>query len=165
MDLSTQLKNIANKYTNGNGSAKLANGMSVIQMVGQELLKLERYIKDNINEYLNSYSPEQYQRTGAWLDSIYVTKATMASGLVTASIKFDDIQAYHPSVIGENQEFGYVPMLMETGWDISDKIGRDTPMFAVHKGTHYIRDAVNKFNSKNKYGIKVSVYFGDEQYI
>ena len=160
----TSFKNLANYYSVNTG-ALLKSQPEILNIVKKEIMTLEMLLKEELQKYFNSYNPTVYERTGATMDSITVNEPYVEGDFICAEITFEEVQAYHPSVIGEDQEFGYTPWLLELGWDIEDKVSPPRMMFTQHPGTMYIATAVSRYNRQNKYGIKVSVYRGDEQYI
>jgi hypothetical protein len=135
----------------------------VLTEAGRELEKL---MIDELNAYYLSYEPSVYQRTGDTVASIQVGKPQKISiNEWSLAITFDETLAFHKSYIGEDQPDGYTPWLLEVGWNIEDKVQPSRPMFTRHPGTHYITNAVRRFNSNNKHGLKVTVEHNGQRYI
>ena len=153
------------RYFGANSGAIMASQPELMNILRKEIYKLEQLMKEELQKYFESYQPVQYERTGATMDSFRVGEPYIEGNSICAEITFDDVLANHPSVIGEDQEFGYTPWLLSVGWDIRSKVLADIPMFTHHPGSQYITTAVSRYNRQNKYGIIVSVYYGDEQYI
>ena len=145
-----------------NGRVKM--NQIIAQLLREEVRRLEAYIKENINDYLNSYQPDVYDRTGNLLRSIRVGNPKATPDGVIVEIYFDRMLALHPSVMGPNQPPGYVPWLIEVGWDIRDKVPFDRYNFTHFEGIHYVLNAIKRFEATNKYGIKVAAYIGNLQY-
>lgn len=140
--------------------------MEIVKILKQEAERLEQYIKEEINNYYNSYEPKEYERTYNWLKSLRIDEPKPNSdGTVSMEIYFDQDLAYHPSVMGKDQPMGYVPWLLEVGWSIEEKVGFSRPMFTSHPGSRYIAKAVQRFNENNPHGLKVMVFHGDERYL
>ncbi|MCM3274164.1 hypothetical protein [Paenibacillus elgii] len=150
-----------NRYlSSSNGQQMLFNQDSIKRALQSEAERLQKYLIEEIDKHLMSYQPIEYHRTGAWLESIRMSPVKRVGNEFIISITFDDQFAYHPSVIGG--EDGYVPWLMEVGWKDHSY---STPHFKGFKGTHYIKNAVERWNRDNKFGFKIRVYHGKERYL
>lgn len=147
------------------GQSQLFGDQSIIKTIEKEALRLEKYIKDAIQEYYNSYQPKVYKRTFAWMNSVRVGKPYIENGYVYIEIYFDKEYALHPSIMKGNYPDGYVPWLMEVGWNIRDKVKIDKYRFTHFEGTHYIRKSIEKWEQENKYGLQVAVYLDGERYL
>lgn len=135
----------------------------ILTKAGQEL---QRLMIAELDAYYQSYEPTVYQRTGNTVKSIRVGKPQKLSiNEWSLEITFDENLANHKSYIGDNQPDGYTPWLLEVGWNIEDKVQPSRPMFTKHAGTHYITNAVNKFNSNNPHGLIVTVERNGQRYI
>lgn len=154
------VKELAKYVESTRGTTYLMDKANIRRALQSEMERLQRYLTEEINEHLNSYKPIQYERTGAWLESIRVNPIVQVGNTYTISLTFDDEQAYHPSAIGG--EDGYVPWLFEVGY--KDK-SYDTPHFKGFKGLGYIKEAVRRWNNDNRFGFSLIVYHGDERYI
>lgn len=153
------------KWVNGSkGQNSLLNETQIKKALRESARLLEKYMKEELNRYFDSYTPSVYERTGNTLKSFRVSEPRKV-GLNDWSIEiyFDDGLANHPSVMG--QEEGYTPWLLEVGWNIEDKVGYSRPMFTKHSGIGYIKKAVSRFNSSNPHGFKVNVNFNGNEYI
>ena len=170
----TSLKGIA-QYVSANSGKMISSQPEMTKILKSELQRLEEYIKEELQVYFDSYTPTVYKRTGDTERSITLNDPYVEGKDLCADITFDDDLANHPSVMStetKEQPDGYTPWLLEVGWDISDRVQPRRYMFTHHPGTKgaggnngYITAAVKRFNRDNKYGIKVSVYRGDEQYL
>lgn len=146
--------------SNGIGEQQI---VKILTEAGQELEKL---MIAELNSYFDSYSPTVYSRTGNTVKSIRVGKPRKVSvNEWSLAITFDEGLANHRSYIGADQPDGYVPWLLEVGWNIEDKVQPSRPMFTNHHGTHYITNAVEKFNASNTHGLKVTVEHNGQRYI
>lgn len=134
------------------------------EVLVEAALQLEELLKEELNSYFSSYNPKEYKRTGNTLASITVGEPKMNTiNEWTIEITFDEGLANHPSVFGQEQ--GYTPWLLNVGWNIESKVGYSRPMFTNHPGTHYIQNAVERFNADNQYGLHVIVEHNGETYI
>jgi hypothetical protein len=149
------------KYVSGKGASSIINQTNIKAALISEAERLQRYLIEEIDNHFMSFQPQYYHRTGAWLESIRVNPPEQIGNEYSISITFDDNFAYHPSVVPGGEE-GYVPWLMEVGW--KDR-NYETPHFDGFKGTHYIKNAVERWNRDNKFGFEIRVYHGDERYI
>lgn len=111
---------------------------------------LERLLQDEIDAYYKSYDPVQYVRTYDFQNSLRLSNP-IKSGMNEWSIEvyFDGQLADHDGA--------YVPTLIDEGWDNRSKTGKDIPRFTHYEGYNYIKRAVDKFNSINKFGLQVRV--------
>jgi hypothetical protein len=135
----------------------------VLKEAGNELQKL---MIEELKIYFHSYEPTVYERTGATIDSIVIGSPKKISiNEWSLEITFDEGKAFHRSYISGDQPDGYTPWLLEVGWNIEDKVQPSRPMFTNHPGTHYIAKAVNRFNSSNEHGLKVTVEHNGKRYI
>lgn len=148
-----------------NGFDSIIDQSNVRQILINAAHMLEDYLKEELQNYFDSYQPKEYVRTGNTVNSIRVSEPYKSGVGWSIEIYFDESLALHDSVIGNNQPKGYTPWLLEVGWNIENKVGFSRPMFTSHPGTHYIKHAVEKFNRDNQYGLEVHVYHGDDKYI
>lgn len=111
---------------------------------------LERLLQDEIDTYYDSYDPVQYKRTYDFKNSLRLS-SPIKSGINEWSIEiyFDEQLADHDGA--------YVPTLIDEGWDIRNKTGKDIPRFTHYEGFNYVNKAVEKFNVQNKFGFQVKV--------
>jgi hypothetical protein len=155
------LADIEKHFGSNKGKSELISQENIKSALISETERLQRYLIEEINNHLDNFTPTIYKRTGAWLESIRINPPVLIGDQYSMSITFDDNFAYHPSVV-PNGEPGYIPWLMEDGW--KDKSYID-PHFDGFSGTHYIKNAVERWNNDNKFGFKITVYHGDEIYI
>lgn len=160
-----EFKNLSDlsKYVDKQQGNITVNKVQLTQILERELKRLEGYIKEEIQNYLNSYTPTVYERTGNWMESVRISPVTQVGNYLQASIYFDNALANHPSLFGG--EPGYVPWLMEVGWHWRDDKQPRTYRLSDFEGTHYIAKAVERFNSENRHGIKVTVTYNGKKYI
>jgi len=129
--------------------------MILIQQMKEAVRKLKDFIQHELHNAFDTYSPSIYKRTGDTAASVYISQdAQMVGDEITAEISFLDFFAFNDSVMGQDQ--GYTPLLLEFGWDITEKTGHKRAFFDIHPGYHYIQKAVDR--RENYGGIQVSVY-------
>ena len=140
--------------------------MLIISEIIRALEKLVRYIEDELQKAF-SWTPVKYERTGAMQRSVYISKyPTIVNNIITGEISFLQSEAWHNSIMGEGQPKGYVPILLEVGWELKSSVQPRRENLTDHKGYHYIDKAVARFNSENKgSNIQVHVYIGEGKYI
>ena len=137
----------------------------LISEMTKSLEKLVKYIEDELKNAM-SWTPVIYNRTGNMQRSVYISKyPTIVNNIITGEISFLESLAWHDSIMDEGQPQGYVPFLLEVGWDISSKTGKNRKNFDTHIGYHYIDKAVSRFNRQSTNGIYVHVYIGEGKYI
>jgi len=151
-DLGKYLEGVKKKYD-------IMSDQKLRSALNNEMERLQRYLIEEINDHYNSYEPTQYKRTGAWLESITVNPIVKTATGYSVSLTFDEGFAIHQGVTGEP---AYVPWLMEVGWK---NTSYETPHFEGFKGTHYIKNAVERWNRDNRFGFQIRVYHGNERYI
>jgi len=159
------LSEIQNHLNTSEGMNLLLTSSNISYALQSEAERLQKYLVEEIDDYYNdgSYKPKVYERTGRWLESIKITSPIQIGNKFSISITFDESLANHPSWLG--QEDGYVPWLMELGWDIRDKFNGADNRFTHFEGTHYIYRACQRWNRDNKFGFKITVLHGNERYI
>ncbi|MCM3394846.1 hypothetical protein M3651_20910 [Cytobacillus oceanisediminis] len=141
------------------------NETKIKRILSSAARQLEKYMKNELDKYFNSYTPQEYRRTGKTVESIKVGEPRKHSINEWAiEIYFDEELVNHDSVMGD-QPKGYTPWLLEVGWDIRDKVDFDAPMFTHHPGTEFVKKAVRKFNATNPHRLKISVSHSGERYI
>ena len=137
----------------------------LINEMTKALEKLVRYIQEELTSAF-SWTPVIYERTGNTQRSVYISKPpSIVNNIITGEISFRESEVWHDSVMGSGQPKGNTSWLLEVGWDISGKTGKNRENFDTHKGYHYIDKAVGRFNSESKNGIQVHVYMGEGKYI
>jgi len=138
----------------------------VMDIILKELTKeaklLEQYLQEEIAKYKASYTPIRYVRTGEWERSIHVSAPRIEGNSIIMEINFSD-SVMHESAMGG--EMGDVSSIMEIGVYWGRKFGISPNKFSNWNGTHYIRNAVNRFNKDNESGITLEVFIGEEKYI
>ena len=143
-------------------SMVLSNGMSVQEMMIGEANKIKQLIQKYMDAYFDTHSNSGiYDRTGGLQGSMNVDNfvdINIASGVCKITIDFDSeaIKAY--SIFNEEYT-GYNKLeLMDHGWEVrSDAWFHDIPNFGSFGGIHFLRDAINEYNSSNPYNLKIEV--------
>lgn len=165
-------------YMNGTVAGASTMSKEIYYILSSEAKRLEKMIQARIDRYYSSYIPKKYIRredrglSDNWRNSLRVSRPKIGSdGMPFIHIYFDEMSSYHHSVMYPPQPMGYVPWLMEVGWDITSKVSPPRAMFTHHPGTsyaggvRYIRSAVEAFNMLNPYGLEVMVFVGNERYL
>ncbi|MGD6896093.1 hypothetical protein [Bacillus infantis] len=155
-------KYIATKH----GQDAVMNETKIKRILTSAAKQLERYMKEELDNYFNSYEPSVYERTSSTISSIKVgNPRKVTTNIWAIEITFDEELANHDSVMGSDQPKGYTPWLLEVGWDIRDKVDFEAPMFTHHPGTEFVKKAVKKFNANNPHKLKISVSHNGQKYI
>jgi len=143
-------------------SMVLSNGMSVQEMMIGEANKIKQLIQKYMDAYFDTHSNSGiYNRTGGLQSSMSVddfVDINIVSGVCKITIDFDSeaIKAYS---IFDGEYTGYNKLeLMDHGWEVrSDAWFHDIPNFGTFKGLHFLKDAIDEYNSKNPYGLDIKV--------
>lgn len=143
------------------GQNSILDENHIVQVLTEAGLELEGLLKEELENYFQSYEPTVYKRTGNTLASIQVGKPRkLTINEWELEIDFDEGLANHPSVFG--QEDGYTPWLLNSGWKTKLDSSLDINHFTRFVGTNFITKAVNTFNQNNKYGLIVEVFHNGE---
>lgn len=157
------IKDLEKWINSQQGQSSIMNETDIKRILREAGKELEKYLKDELNSYLDSYEPSVYDRTGNTLKSFRVSDPKKISiNEWSIEIYFDDGLANHPSVFGGDQPDGYTPWLLHTGWRTKLDSTLDKENFTRFKGTNYITKAVERFNRSNKHGLKVQVYYNNQ---
>lgn len=137
----------------------------VYKVLKTEANRLERFLRDEIENYLSSYKPKVYKRTGDLLRSLRVSEPFpySISGSFAIKVYFESSLAYHPSLFGGRS--GYVPILLDKGWHWSENKRPRIYRLSDFDGIHFIKRAVKRFQSSNKLKLKVLVINGGDEYL
>jgi hypothetical protein len=152
------LDDLKNYFNNNSTNVPLANGRDIEQIIKQEANKLRDFVRQEILLYYESYEPKEYVRTEGLLNSLRVDAVKNEGDALSVRIWFAEA-ATHPSVLGEGQDAGFTPILIDQGWHVKRGWHKDIPHFGFQKGSHFIRNAVKKYNRDNKYGFKIAAYY------
>ena len=149
------------KYIKKNvGTVKLTNGKNLNQIMQSEAKRLKDIITKHIGIHYASYSnnEEVRSRTFGLINSLRVETIKQVGSLLSVKVYFDQDMATQPSVVGG--EPGFTPILIDQGWEVkADVWFKDIPMFGHFDGTGFIKSAVMEYNSKNPYGLSISVEY------
>lgn len=142
-----------------------------IALLIKEGKRLERIARSIWSEYIESFEPKQYVRTGNSEKAIRLGRVKKISDdEFGIELTFDDDLAYHPSVVmnkSRTNREGHSFMLISEGWHASkleDKIGRRVERFTYFEGINYIGRVKEAFNSKAPNGILLVVNWRGKQF-
>ena len=143
------------------GKTKMGNGLTIRQNLEKAVDYLYDCVDNFIQEYYLSYTPQKYQRTYDFQDSLYAEDfihARVNGNRIELSVSFRPSMAYHKNLFGDHMS--YVPLLINSGWHskkLEDRIGgKEIPRFTRYEGYHFIEKAVQMFNRTNPYGVYIS---------
>ena len=160
MSLVTQLKNIDVR------TLKFKNGKTYEQVMREEVNRLYKCIQNRLDEYMLSYNPKLYQRTGALQDSLKVDdilNLKVTGKTMSLDIYFDD-SGYHQSGDGikgwdGNGDTVNTAYLLNYGYEVKKDVWfKDIPYFGYRPAGHFIEDGIADFEKNNPYGIKIKVH-------
>jgi len=153
--LKKQLANIKKQHSSGN--VKLANGKDMKQIMKEEGQRLYDLIKEEIDNYYNSYSPSIYIRSYRLKEALRVDTVQQEGNKLTIRVYFDSGLSVHSSIFNDD-DVGDAAILINYGWKVkSDKVP-DYPRLKYYEGDGFLNRAINRFNSINLYGLKVHVH-------
>jgi len=160
----TSIQDIENYINTQKGQQHILSLDNVQTVLRHETLRLQQYLKEELQSYFDSYKPKVYDRTGNTVASIIVGEPIYEGGLgYSCEISFDESLAYHPSYISEDQPKGNTIWLLNSGWRTRRDSVRSIENFTSFQGTNFIMDAVDMFNRNNPYGITVTIYKDDQE--
>ncbi|QJI52493.1 hypothetical protein [Psychrobacillus phage Perkons] len=143
------------------GQSAILDEKQMVAILKEAGKQLESYMKYELGVFFSSYTPSVYDRTGDTMKSIKVGNPRKVNiNEWTLDITFDKGLANHPSVMG--QDDGYTPYLLHAGWKTKLDNVYGIENFTRHKGSNYITKAVKRFNTNNKYGLKVQVFYNEK---
>lgn len=160
MSLVTQLKNIDVR------TLKFKNGKTYEQVMREEVNRLYKCIQNRLDEYMLSYNPKLYQRTGALQNSLKVDdilNLKVTGKTMSLDIYFDD-SGYHQSGDGikgwdGNGDTVNTAYLLNYGYEVKKDVWfKDIPYFGYRPAGHFIEDGIADFEKNNPYGIKIKVH-------
>lgn len=151
----SNLKDLEKYVNNQNNSSKLniLTSGQLMKVLEREGERLKGYLEEEVQNYYNSYSPTVYTRTYNFLNSVRITPVFQEGNNLTVKIYFDEGMATHDSIFGG--EDGYVPTLLEYGWQVkSDKVPNYYHL-KYYEGFHFVDKAIEKYNRGNPNGFKI----------
>lgn len=169
MNIKNQLKGIDIK------KIKMANGETLEQNLKEEANRLRDCIQIRLEEYLNSYEPIEYKRTGGLGSSLHVDDflnvRVVRNGL-EIDLFFDD-GAIHKSGDGirttrgtewqGNGEEVNTAFLLNYGYEVEKDVWfKKIENFGYREGAGFVELGINDFNKTNTLGIKITKKFNDE---
>ncbi|UGO51071.1 virion structural protein [Bacillus phage vB_BanS_Nate] len=140
-----------------------------IKVLTAEGKKLERIARKVWQNYLGSYTPKEYVRTGKALKAIKLKGVkTLGGGLYSIELTWENSLSYHDSVIYQQgytstNKKGHAIMLIGSGWHskklekvYKKKIYRHT-YWAGYGSGGYIDQVMNQYNAVRDKRIMVEV--------
>ena len=122
-----------------------------------------------VDAYYDSYKPvtgvggrdsykyehgNDWERTGALLNSITITTMKLSGNKLSLDIYFDENVATHNSIFGG--EPAYVPVLIDEGWEWQNN--PHIKHLSEYEGFHFVDKAIAEYNKNNPYGISIEKY-------
>lgn len=145
---------------------KFKNGKTYEQIMREEVNRLYKCIQNRLDEYMSSYSPKLYQRTGALQNSLKIDdilNLKVTGKTMSLDIYFDD-SGYHQSGDGikgwdGNGDTVNTAYLLNYGYEVKKDVWfKDIPYFGYRPAGHFIEDGIADFEKNNPYGIKIKVH-------
>lgn len=160
MNVVSQLKNTDVR------KLKFKNGKTYEQVMREEVNRLYKCIQNRLDEYMGSYQPEMYERTGRLQDSLKVEdilSLKVNGRTISLDIYFDD-SGYHQSGDGiqgwnGNGDTVNTAYLLNYGYSVKKDVWfKDIRNFGYRSAGHFIEDGIADFEASNPYGIKVTIH-------
>jgi hypothetical protein len=114
---------------------------------------LRESIQIYIDEFYDSYFPSTYVRTYNFENSLEISPVKSDGIVHSIGIYFNQDLATHPSLWGG--EDGYLPFLLNDGWQWKNHSEVDIYRFSHYDGFHFIEKGIQRFNSLNRWGFKI----------
>ncbi len=149
---------------------KTSNGQSLDKLLYIEAQRLKDCIQYRLDNYLASYSPVMYKRTGGLQSSLKVDSflnVKVVGNALEIRLFFND-NANHMSGDGLTGWFGSkwkgtgeevnAAFLLEYGYRVKKDVWfKNIKNFGYRKAAHFVQDGIDDFNMANPLGIKVII--------
>lgn len=132
------------------------------QVLRNEIHRFKDILQKYMLAYYNSYSPVVYERgewEGNFLDSLTVddTVEMSANGKQLICKVIINENAIHKSRVTKTK-YANAFWLLEDGWSVNENVPfADIYRFGYFEGAHFVENAVQEFNSTNRYGLTIRV--------
>lgn len=121
---------------------------------------LKDCIQNRLDQYLVSYYPSVYHRTGNLSEALYVddfADIQIIGDTLSIQLKFDENLSYHNSLF-DGYSDGYTPWLINYGWQVKKNVWfKNIEHFGFMQPTYFIENGIDDFNKENKWGVKVEL--------
>lgn len=152
----TQIGQILYQEGKKKNNSDLFDGMSLNEMLIFEANRLKNIIQKHIDSYYASYSPKVYKRLNNFKKSLRVESKVVDKSI---AVYFDEDYAWAPSYITGDEPWGFVPILLDTGWYWHNAVNMKgiAYRFVYYEGSNYLQDAIKEFADTDKYGVGISI--------
>lgn len=139
-----------------------------INILRSEGRRLEKIARKVWRQYLDSYSPKAYVRTGKSMKGIVLKRVRkIDANHFGIELTFENDLMYHDSVVGSSKK-GHSIMLISDGWH-SKKLeamyrGRRVYRHTYYEGFNYIGKVVKEFNAGKPMGVFLDVNWSGKYY-
>lgn len=117
----------------------------VKRLLLEEGRRLEKIAKQVWQKYLDSYTPQEYIRTGKSLASIKLGNLERLSATEWGiRLNFVDELAYHDSVFKGGKQ-GHAIMLISSGWKVKKGWHKNIYRFGYYEGFNVIEKIISEF--------------------
>lgn len=132
---------------------ELFDGMSLDEMLIYEANRLKDIIQKYIDLYYANNTPKFYHRNNNFKKSLRVETNVVDKSI---AVYFDDDLAWEPSLKTGGDPYGFIPILVDTGWAWHN--GQKTPYhFAYYEGDKYLQNAIKEFTKTDKYNVGIHI--------
>lgn len=134
--------------------------IEAIKALKSEGERLERIAIKIWRKYINSYTPNQYVRTGNAEKSIKLGGIKkLNDNTLAIELTFQNDLVYHNSRFKKGKK-GHAVMLISDGWHskkLEKKLGRRVNRFTYFGGSGYLYQVYKEFNATKKKGITLDI--------
>lgn len=135
-----------------------AQAKRALELEGRRLLEIALKVW---REYIGSYKPKKYVRTGNSEASIELkTVKRIDENTWGIEVTFKNDLAYHPSVVKGGKQ-GHAVMLISSGWKKKNRgakgVKSGVPHFKYYEGFDYIGKVMKEFNREKNKGVELEL--------
>lgn len=117
-------------------------------------------------QYLSSYQPKQYVRTGKSERSIKLGKVKkIEEDVLGIELTFQDDLTYHDSIVSSTgKPRGHSIMLISEGWRVKKGRHKGVYRFGYYEGFDYLAKVEEAFNGGKQKGITLEIQWAGEKF-
>ena len=128
------------------------------RVLREEGKRLKQIAKKVWSDYLASYKPKMYTRSGNSQKSIKLNNVfKIDENTWGIELTFQNELTYHNSVIGTSQPKGHSIMLISSGWKVKKGRHKNVYRFGYYEGFDYIGKVMKEFNNGKHRGIELEL--------
>jgi hypothetical protein len=134
----------------------------VLEEEGRRLLDIAKTIW---RQYLASYQPKQYVRSGNSEKALKLGGVKkLDDDTLGIELTWEDDLAYHNSVITKGTPQGHSIMLISEGWKVRKGKHKDVYRFGYYEGFNYLARVEEAFNLSKHAGISLEIQWAGQKF-